>query len=134
MFNGETKRQAGPHRSGFSTNVTWMKTTHIHAKLRKKFNDTIRLTTYSHHKETTQSEMKRYSQHVKNLKDQLKKYNADPFGDGPAKQLTTGKIIDAKTIQGLLDAEKIGNSKYIGFVAERLVKGTKKFFDPVKKN
>ena len=137
MFNGETKRQAGPHRSGFSTNVdavnTWIKTTHIHAKLRKKFNDTIRLTTDSHHKETTQSEMKRHSQHVKNLKDQLKKYNTDPFDDSPAKQLTTGKIIDAKIIQGLLDAEKIGNSRYLEFVAERLVKGTKKFFDPIKK-
>ena len=73
MLNGETKRQAGPHRSGHSTNVdavnTWIKTTHIHAKLRKKFNDTIRLTTDSYHKETTQSEMKRHSQHVKNLKD-----------------------------------------------------------------
>ena len=47
--------------------------------------------------------------------------------------MTTGKIIDAKIIQGLLDAEKIGNSKYLEFVAERLAKGTKKFFDPVKK-
>ena len=67
------------------------------------------------------------------MKDQLKKYNTDPFGDGPAKQLTTGKIIDAKIIQGLLDADKIGNSKYLEFVAERLVKGTKKFFEPIKK-
>ena len=56
--------------------------------------------------------MKIHSQHVKNLKDQLKMYNTNPFGCGPAKQLTTGKIIDAKIIQGLLDAEKIGNSKY----------------------
>ena len=47
--------------------------------------------------------------------------------------MTTEKIIDAKIIQGLLDAEKIGNSKYLEFVAERLVKGTKKFFDPIKK-
>ena len=137
VFNGETKRQAGPHRSGLSTNVdavnTWIKTTHIHAKSRKKFSDTIRLTTDSHHKETTQSEMKRHSQHVKNLKDQLKRYNNDLFGDGPVKQLTTGKITDAKIMQGLLDAEKIGNSKYLGFVAERLVKGTKKFFDPIIK-
>ena len=55
VFNGETKRQAGRRRTGFSTNVdavnTWIKTTHIHAILRKKFNDTIRLTTDSHHKE-----------------------------------------------------------------------------------
>ena len=47
--------------------------------------------------------------------------------------MTPGKIIDTKIIQGLLDAEKIGNSKYLEFVAERLVKGTKKFFDPIKK-
>ena len=126
----------GPHRSGFSTNVdavnTLIKTTHIHAKLPKKFIDTIRLTTDSHHKETTQNEMKRHSQHVKKLKDQLKKYNTDPFGDAPAKQLTTGKIIDPKIIQCLLDAEKIGNSKYLDFVAERHVKGAKKFFDSIK--
>ena len=51
------------------------------------------------------------------MKDQLKKYNTDPLGDGPAKQLTTGKISDAKIIQGLLDAEKIGNSKYLEFFA-----------------
>ena len=115
VFNSETKLQARPKRSGLNTNVdvvnTWIKTTHNHAKLRKKFNDTIRLTTDNHHKETTQSEMKRNSQHVKTLKDQLKKYNTDPFGDGPAKQLTRGKLIDAKIIQGLLDAENLGNSK-----------------------
>ena len=63
VFNSKTKRQTGPHRSGFSINVdvvnTWTKTTHIHTKLQKKFNDTVRLTTDSHHKETTQSKMKR---------------------------------------------------------------------------
>ena len=137
VFNGETKQQAGPHRSDFSTNVdavnTWIKTTNIHTKLRKKFNDTIRLTTDTHHKETTQNKMKRHSQHVKNLKDQLKKYNNNSFGDGPAKQLTTGKISDAKLIQGLLGAEKIGNSNYLEFVTEKLVKETKKFSDPIKK-
>ena len=61
MFNGKTKRQAGPHRPGFSTNVdavnTLIKTTHIHAKLRKKFIDTIRPTTGSHHKKTTQNDI-----------------------------------------------------------------------------
>ena len=47
--------------------------------------------------------------------------------------MTTGKIIDAKIIQGSLDAEKIGNSKYLEFVAERLMEGTKKFYNPIKK-
>ena len=47
--------------------------------------------------------------------------------------MTTGKIIDAKIIQRLLDAEKIGNSNSLEFVAERLAKGTKKFFGPIKK-
>ena len=67
------------------------------------------------------------------MKDQLEKYNTDPFGDGPAKQLTTGKFIDAKIVQGWLDAKKIGNSQYLEFVAKRVVKGTKKIFDPIKK-
>ena len=37
VFNGQTKRQAGPHRLGYSTNTdavnTWVETTHIHAKM-----------------------------------------------------------------------------------------------------
>ena len=47
--------------------------------------------------------------------------------------MTTRKIIDTNIIQGLLDAKEIGNSKYLEFVADRLVKGTKKFFNPIKK-
>jgi len=38
VFNGETKRQAGPHRQGFSRNIdavnTWVRTAHIQAKMR----------------------------------------------------------------------------------------------------
>ena len=47
--------------------------------------------------------------------------------------MTTRKIIDTNIIQGLLDAKEIGNSKYLEFVADRLVKGTNKFFNPIKK-
>ena len=39
VFDGQTKRQAGPHRLGYSTNMdavnTWVETTHIHAKMRQ---------------------------------------------------------------------------------------------------
>ena len=44
------------------------------------------------------------------------------------------KSLNAKIIQGLLDAEKMGNSKYLEFVAEKLVKGRKMIFDSIKKN
>ena len=40
IFNGETKRQTGPHKKGFSGNIntvnTWVTTTHIHARLRRE--------------------------------------------------------------------------------------------------
>ena len=40
IFNGETKKQAGPHRLGYSTNVDaindWIETAYIHAKLKEQ--------------------------------------------------------------------------------------------------
>lgn len=137
VFNGETKRQAGPHRSGFSTNVeavnTWIKTAHIHAKVRQTFCQKIKLSTSSVHKETTKCEMTRHKKHVQALKDQLKKYEVDPFSNDEAKDLTTGKEIDKKIINGLLNAENIGKAKYKEFVQERLVEGNKSIFDPITK-
>ena len=41
IFNGQTKRQTGPHCAGFSTVIakvnTWAATSQIHTKLRKIF-------------------------------------------------------------------------------------------------
>ena len=56
-FNRETKGTAGPFRSGYSTDIhavnRWIKTSHIHAKLRKTIKKHFRLFTSSVHEEMT---------------------------------------------------------------------------------
>ena len=48
---GQTKQRAGPHPSGFSTNID---TAQIHAEIRTVFSEKLRLTTSSQHEECTQ--------------------------------------------------------------------------------
>ena len=47
LSNGQTKREAGPHASGFNTNIDtvndWVKTAHIHAQIRAVFSKKVRL-------------------------------------------------------------------------------------------
>ena len=128
VFNGQTKRQAGPHRSGFSTNVhavnTRIKMPHIHAKLREIFASKIRQATPSSHKETTNGAKTLHGKHVQDLKDKLNQYLVDPFGNGVARELITGKEIDVTIIKGLVEADVIGDEKYREFVKERLVDST----------
>ena len=106
MFNGLTKRQAGPHRLGFSNNVDqvnkWIKTANIHAKLREKFNE-------------------------------LSAYKVDPFGEGNARDISTGKEIDQNIIEGLINSGERGNELLKAFIQTRLIGGTVKFYDPIKK-
>ena len=84
VFNGQTKRQAGPHRLGFSNNVDqvnkWIKTANIHAKLREKINESIHLNTSNEHKESTYGAKEMHRKHVEVLKKKLSAYKADPFG------------------------------------------------------
>ena len=43
VFNGETKRSAGPHTSGYSTNVTalntWVLASHLHAQVQNNLRE-----------------------------------------------------------------------------------------------
>ena len=94
VSNGETKRNAGPFRAGFSTDPsninTWIKTTHIHNKLQLALRAKINMSTSSVHKEQTPSGKKMHVAHVNALEDKLASYEIDPFADGPAGHLTTG--------------------------------------------
>ena len=137
LFNGQTKRQAGPHSLGFSTNIEsvndWVNTAHIHAKIRTAFAEKIHLTTNSTHKECTPGSRRLHFDHVKALKQQLRKYGINPFASGHAKDITTGEEIPSDLINGLIHADVFGDDIYKTFVQERLVDGTKSFFDPIKK-
>ena len=102
MFNGQTKKQAGPHWLGFSNDIekvnTWINTSHIHAKTREIFNAKTKLATTSLHKENTPSAKLLHREHVQSSTNKLYEYNYDPFSVGPAKQICTGKEISSDII------------------------------------
>eukprot|EP00795_Rhopilema_esculentum_P015673 gene15673-6963_t len=110
-FNRETKRTAGPFSSGYSTNIDttnkWVKTVHIHAKLRLAMRDKLNINTTSTHKELTDSRKTRHSINVDNLKKKLYSYNTDPFSKVPAKAICTGVEADKEIIQSLLKRLKL---------------------------
>ena len=57
------------------------------------------------------------------FRGKLKQYNVIIVGDGPARNLTTGREIDRKVIDGLLQVEEVRNKRFITFVQDRLVEG-----------
>ena len=126
------KPQAGPHAADFSTDINkvndWVPTAHIHIKLRCIFTEKIKLQINSSHKECTPGPRKLQVSNKKALKQQLRIYGCDPFAEVNARDITTGEELPKDIIENLLNADSIGNEKYLSFVTERLVKGTKGFF------
>ena len=137
-FNRETKGTAVPFRSGYSTDIDavnrWVKTSHIHTRLRKAVKKNFRLFTSSVHKEMTPSNKKRHYNHVHSLKKKLRDYNAKPFKPGPVRNIVSGKEIDEDIIKGLLGATEKCDERYQKFIQERLVTGNISFYSPIKKN
>ena len=113
IYNGETTRTAGPFRSGYSTDIntvnTWVKTSHINARLQTKLRERINLQTSAVYKESISAGKLLHDKHVEKLKQKLGDYNIDPFGKGPARHLTTGKELDHRVVKDLLDAPVLGN-------------------------
>ena len=136
VFNGETKRQPGPHRLGYSTNSDAVNervtTAHVHAKLKEKLNEKIKLSTSCVHKETTPGAKKVNDSHIQLLYTKLAHYGTDPF-DGNARDITTGKEIDKAIFNDVSKAADNGNIKFQEFLQKWLVKGEVDFFSLVKK-
>ena len=137
IFNGQTKRQAGPHCAGFSTDInkvnTWVATSHIHAKVRQILWDKTQLNTSTNHKECTPGARSLQNNNGELLKEKLKSYGTDPFSTGKARDIATGKELPEKVVENLIKAREIGDEMYFSFVNERLIKGKADFFDPIKK-
>lgn len=137
-FNRETKGTAGPFRSGYSTNINavnrWIKSSHMHTKLRKAVKKHFRIITSSGHKEMTYKSKWTHHQHVQALKQKLRDYNAEPFQSGPVRNLVTGKEIGNDVVSGLLSAEEKGDKQYKQFVSDRFISGKKSLFDSITKN
>ena len=137
-FNKETKGTAGPFRAGFSTDINavnnWVRTIHIHCKLREQFREILHMKTSSKHKELTIGARKKHSNHVCRLRNQLRMYGIDPFSSDVPKSFSTGTEIPSEVSDNIINAADIGNTNYLAFIKERLVDGTRYFFDPIKKN
>ena len=97
-FNKETKGTAEPFRSGYSTAIyavnKWIKTSHIHSKMRTMLRKSLKVFTSQVHKEMTPGNKRLHFEHVRSLKAELKQNNVNIFRGGPARNLTTGREID----------------------------------------
>ena len=69
----------------------WMKTSHIHSKVQTMLWKKLNLFTFQAHKEMTPGNKSLDFEHAHSLKVNLKQYNVNVFGDGPARNLTTGR-------------------------------------------
>ena len=73
---------------------------HIYAKRRSelKEKDVIHLSTNSVHKECSLSGKALFLNHVTSLKLKLLEYKVNPFGEGPSKDITNGKVLDKNIV------------------------------------
>ena len=90
--------------------------------------------TDSKHKEITPRGIKNHAEHVKNLKQKLCGYGIDPFSNDAPRYLATDKIIEAAIVSDIIRAPELGLSQYKAFINDRFIKGTVKFYIPIKKN
>ena len=111
-----------------------MFTLHIHSKLREKFREALSTQTCSKHKELTPGRKKIRSRHVKALKDQLIFYGSDPFSEGKPKSVSTGVEMQPAIVLDMIEAKERGSEQFSKFVKERLIAGTKGFFEPMSRN
>ena len=114
-INREVKVRGGPMQGGYSTNEkatdTFVKTSHIMAKLRATLKERLNILTPSFHKETTTGARKQHENMVHDLALQLDRY-FDPFLNGPARHMKTGVEIDCNVVRGLMSSAEAGEQKY----------------------
>ncbi len=137
LLNKETKGTSGPFRPGFSTNVdtvnTWVRTIHIHGMLQVAFRKQLKIKTSSNHKESTRSGKNMHRSQVESLISNLRGFGTNPFLSDAPKCIPIGVVVDHSVAHDMLQASSIGSKCLETFYEERLVIGTKSFFDPIKK-
>ena len=73
-------------------------------------------------------------EHAHSLKVNLKQYNVKVFGDGPARNLTTGRGSNKGSYSwSFTCTEDVENKRFNAFVQFRLVESKKSFFEPICK-
>ena len=135
--NREVKVRGGPMQGGFSTSLkaedTFIKTSHLMAKVRTALKEKFTILTGSKHKETTPGAKKEHEKTVEALVDQMSKY-MDPF-EGVARHFKTGQAVNDDVVKGLLQSTETGETLLLKFIEERLKrKGEDRvsFFKPIQ--
>ena len=72
----------------------WIKTSHIHSKVRTMLRKKLNVFNSQVHREMTPGNKRLHFEHAPILKAKFKQYNVNIFGDGPARNLTTGRETD----------------------------------------
>ena len=136
-INREVKVRGGPMQGGFSTNTdavdTFIKTSHVIAKLRFIMNKKLGPLSSATHKETTPGAKKTHEKTIKRMVSGLDNI-LDPFAPGPARHMKTGVLIDENVIQGLMKSTDVGERFLKDFIEDRITNNTESrisFFAPI---
>ena len=132
-INRKVKVRGGPMRGGYSTSLpnidTFIKTSHLMAKIRRKMKEKLNVLTTSVHKELTPGARKHHDAVVSKLASKVMSY-FDPFIDGPALHFETGQDIDSSIINGLLTSDSLGEDLLQNFIKKRLMAPEKEKVGP----
>ena len=135
--NREVKTKAGPMHGGYSTSLqatdTFIKTSHLMAKVRAALKEKLHILTSSTHKEVSPGAKKTHEDSIRKLVEQMGKF-LDPFADGTARHFKTGIVVDPDVVKGLLESTRVGEDLYRQFVDERLTRTDEtrvSFFKPI---
>ena len=135
--NREVKTKAGPMPGGYSTSLqvtdTYIKTSHLMAKVRAALKEKLHILTSSTHKEVSPGAKKKHKDSIRKLVEQMGKF-LDPFTDGPVRHFKTGLVVDPDVVKCLLESIKSGEDLYKQCVDERSTRTDEtrvSFFKPI---
>ena len=84
----------------------WIKTSCIHRNVQTMLRKNLIVFIWQVHKEIAPGNKRLRFKRAWRLKANLKQYNVNIFGNGPARNLTTGREIDEEVIGGFLHKQK----------------------------
>ena len=87
--------------------------------------------TSSKHKELTFGGKKMHKKHVSSIKAWIQQLGIDPFVKGPPVSFSNGVEIQSDIVKDMLGADEVGRTAKMEFIKERLVDGSKSFFEPI---
>ena len=134
-YNRTTKGTSGPFRAGYSRNTDavnrWVKTIHVHSKLKEEFKNLLHIKTSSKHKELTTGGKLLHQKHVQKIKQRIRHLEIDPFATNAPISFSDGVEIPVEIVTDMLRVDEVGQVKIEKFIKERLVDQSISFYTPI---